>query len=198
MLAVGRTADAERQIASLLRRGRDENRPRLEVWAGRAQAVHLASQGQLREALLAVDRALAAHEILRVPFELARTLLIKGKVERRARHKAAARDALERAIGLFDTLGAPIWVQKAQEEHSRLGLRRANYQLSPTERKVADLAAAGKKNHEIAAELFITRRTVEANLARAYRKLGVHSRAELGARMAKGEADTPIANGTSG
>ena len=196
MVAVGRSADVERQIASLLRRGRGEQRPRLEVWALRGQALHLASKGQVTEALTALDRALAAHETLQSPFELARTLLVKGKVERRARHKAAARAALEQALDLFDALGAPIWSQKARDEHARLGIRRSNDELSPTEQKVADLAAAGKKNREIAAELFITRRTVEANLARAYRKLGVQSRAELGARMATSEAspDAPGAD----
>jgi DNA-binding CsgD family transcriptional regulator len=184
LVAVGRSAQAARQIASLRRRSLGEHRPRLEVWALRGQALQLASEGRLTDALDALESALGVHERLQIPFELARTLLVKGKVERRARHKAAARGALEQAIGLFDTLGAPIWSQKAREEHSRAGLRRSHDELSATEQKVADLAAAGKKNREIAAELFITRRTVEANLARAYRKLGVQSRAELGARMA--------------
>ena len=65
-----------------------------------------------------------------------------------------------------------------------LGLRRsAPAELTPSEQRVADLAAAGRTNREVAAQLFMSPKTVEANLARIYRKLGVRSRAELGAQL---------------
>jgi len=68
---------------------------------------------------------------------------------------------------------------------TRLGLRRApRGELTATERRVAELAAGGLTNREVAVALFISPKTVEANLARVYRKLGIASRAELGARMA--------------
>jgi DNA-binding CsgD family transcriptional regulator len=60
----------------------------------------------------------------------------------------------------------------------------APLELTPTEEQVAKLAAIGRTNREVAKELFISPKTVEANLARAYRKLGIASRAELGAVMA--------------
>ena len=60
----------------------------------------------------------------------------------------------------------------------------AKDELTAGEQAVAELAAAGLKNREIAAKLFMSPRTVEANLARAYRKLDIRSRAELGARIA--------------
>jgi DNA-binding NarL/FixJ family response regulator len=63
--------------------------------------------------------------------------------------------------------------------------------LTENERLVAQLAAQGLTNREIAAQMFVSRRTVEANLSRAYRKLGIRSRAELGATMATGERPTP-------
>ena len=57
-------------------------------------------------------------------------------------------------------------------------------ELTPTERRVAELAATGLTNREVASAAFMSPKTVEANLARVYRKLGIASRAELGARMA--------------
>jgi DNA-binding NarL/FixJ family response regulator len=56
-------------------------------------------------------------------------------------------------------------------------------QLTETERRIADLAARGLTNRAIAEELFLATKTVEANMARAYRKLGIRTRAELGARL---------------
>jgi DNA-binding NarL/FixJ family response regulator len=55
--------------------------------------------------------------------------------------------------------------------------------LTPSERRVAELVATGKTNRDVAAELYISPKTVEANLARIYRKLDIRSRAELGHRM---------------
>jgi DNA-binding NarL/FixJ family response regulator len=59
--------------------------------------------------------------------------------------------------------------------------------LTPSEQRVAELAAKGMTNRDVAAELFISPETVEANLSRIYRKLGIHSRAELGRRMREPE-----------
>ncbi len=67
-----------------------------------------------------------------------------------------------------------------------MGLRRAApAELTPGEQRIAELAATGLTNREVAAAAFVSAKTVEANLARAYRKLGIRSRAELGARMAE-------------
>ena len=52
--------------------------------------------------------------------------------------------------------------------------------LTPSERRVAELAASGKTNTDVAAALFISPKTVESNLARIYRKLGIKTRAALG------------------
>jgi DNA-binding NarL/FixJ family response regulator len=67
-------------------------------------------------------------------------------------------------------------------------VRRARAELTESEERVAELAAEGLTNPEIAARLFMARRTVEANLARAYRKLGIRSRAELGVTLARRKA----------
>ena len=80
---------------------------------------------------------------------------------------------------------APLWADQARDELSRIGLRRAAPgELTASERRVAELAATGLTNREVAARLFMSPKTVEANVARAYRKLGIRSRAELGARLA--------------
>ena len=83
---------------------------------------------------------------------------------------------------MFGELGAELWVARARAEIARLGGRRARDrdELTETERRIAELAGSGRSNREIAAELFVSERTVEANLTRAYRKLGVRSRTELG------------------
>jgi DNA-binding NarL/FixJ family response regulator len=77
-----------------------------------------------------------------------------------------------------------MWAEQARAELGRVGLRRAPDELTPTERRVAELAATGLTNREVASAAFMSPKTVEANLARVYRKLGIASRAELGARMA--------------
>ena len=59
------------------------------------------------------------------------------------------------------------------------GTAAAPGELTPTERRIAEAVAEGKTNREVAAELFISVKTVEANLSRVFHKLGVRSRAEL-------------------
>lgn len=123
-----------------------------------------------------------------MPLEVARTLLAKGQIERRARRKGPARASLEEAHATFDRHGARLWAERTSTELESLGLRRSGSdELSPAERRVAELAAAGGTNREIAATLFMSPKTVEAHLAHSYRKLGIRSRAQLGTRL----ADTP-------
>jgi DNA-binding NarL/FixJ family response regulator len=127
-----------------------------------------------------------------MPFELGRTLLVKGQIQRRRRQKRNAKESLERAKRLFDQLETPLWSAKAVREMNRLGLRRAaslasGGELSETEARVAALAGSGLTNREIAARLFVSPKTVEVNLSSVYRKLSIHSRAELGARMKEPE-----------
>jgi DNA-binding NarL/FixJ family response regulator len=123
------------------------------------------------------------------PLEHGRAVLVLGLVARRAKRRGAAREALESAVGIFDAIPAPLWAQRARAELGRIGGRRGSAgELTPSEQRVADLAVAGKKNREIAAELFITVHTVEKTLTRAYAKLGVRSRTELARRLADAEA----------
>jgi DNA-binding NarL/FixJ family response regulator len=158
------------------------------VWAqatgARDRALLLAARGDLPAALVAVEESLGAHGSLDMPFDCARALLVKGAIERRAGRRSRAKSSLERARSEFERLGTPLWAERARAEMSRLGLRRsAGSELTTSERRVAELAATGLTNRDVAAALFVSPKTVEANLARVYRKLGIRSRAELGARM---------------
>jgi DNA-binding CsgD family transcriptional regulator len=160
--------------------------------AARCRGLLLAAQGDHEAALAAFARALEQHQRAHRPVELARTLLALGQVQRRANHRRAARETLERALALFEELGAAQWARRTRGELARLGLRRrAGDELTPTEEQVAEHAACGMTNRQIASALFISPKTVEANLARAYRKLGISSRAELGRLIA--ERDRPTA-----
>jgi DNA-binding CsgD family transcriptional regulator len=99
--------------------------------------------------------------------------------------KRAAVEALSAARDLFEQLEAQEWVGRTTRELDRVGLRARPEELTATERVIAELAAAGKTNREIAQTAFVSPKTVEANLARVYRKLGIRTRAELGAHMAR-------------
>jgi DNA-binding NarL/FixJ family response regulator len=134
----------------------------------------------------AIEAALAAARELPQPFEVGRTLLEKGRIDRRAKHRGDARTALTAALEIFDELGAAVWAERAATELARIpGRRRASGELTETERRVAELVAEGLSNKEVAARLFVTVRTVEANLTKVYAKLGLRSRTELARRVAR-------------
>ena len=175
--------EARRLLAELQDRLSRIESPWGEASAGRCEGLILAAEGDLGAAVSALERALTVHEQLPQPFDFARTLLALGAVQRRTRKRGAARDALERALAIFDELGAALWTEKARSELARVGGRTAaGGELTPTERRIAELVAKGKTNKEVAAQLFITPRTVEGHLTRIYAKLGVRSRAELAHR----------------
>jgi DNA-binding CsgD family transcriptional regulator len=112
-------------------------------------------------------------------------LLVLGIIQRRGRKWGAARASLQSALEVFEDLGAPLWAEKARAELRRIGGRPARTAgLTATEEKVAELAASGLTNREVAGALFMSVNTVGANLSRIYHKLGVRSRTELGAKLA--------------
>ena len=135
-------------------------------------------------------QALSAGEGPPMPFERARTLLCLGEWLRRARQPAAARDPLRRALMIFRSLGAQPWIMRAAAELSAAGARGFGGgrlgdgttrldELTPQELQIARAVGRGLNNVEAAAALFVSPKTVEAHLTRAYRKLGVRSRTEL-------------------
>jgi DNA-binding NarL/FixJ family response regulator len=143
----------------------------------------LAAEGDVSGALAALDE-LDREAATKLPFDLGRALLVRGRLLRRAKQKRAAADTLREALAIFERLGASAWEAQARAELDRVGLRRSPDELTATERRVAELAAEGLTNREVASKAYMSPKTVQANLTRIYRKLGIRSRAELGARMA--------------
>jgi DNA-binding NarL/FixJ family response regulator len=190
LLALDDRARARRALERLEERGR--NFPRLWITATlpRARALVLAADGDFEAAFAALD-ALDFEAASKLPFDLAWTLLVRGRLHRRVKQKRRAADALGQALELFERLGMPPGVERARAELGRVGLRRAPDELTASELRVAELAAAGLTNREVASAAFMSPKTVQANLTRVYRKLGIRSRAELGARMAEGRAVGP-------
>ncbi|MEO3760953.1 AAA family ATPase [Mycobacterium sp. B14F4] len=181
MIALGRAADAEPMIEALETNGRMVDRPWMLAVGARCRSLLLAARGDVTAAVQSAEQALVHHDRLPMPFERARTLLVLGRLRRRNRQKESARAALTEAITVFDVLGASLWAERGRAELDRINAS-PNKQLglTPSEHRVASLAASGLTTREIADELFISPKTVETNFARIYRKLGIKSRAELG------------------
>jgi len=184
LVLLGRLDEADATLSPFL-----ENAKRLgRRWAlaegERCRGLLFAAQGRLDEAEEALERAVRLNGDLDQPCLGGRALLAQGIVARRAKRKREADDALARAVEVFEQAGMALLAERARAERSRIGLRpRAPSELTETEQRVAELAAAGRRNGEIAAELFMSVRAVEANLTRAYRKLGVRSRSALASRL---------------
>ena len=179
LVALGQ--QAEELLSTWEDAGRRFERPRIHATAARCRALLWAACDDLEAAVRHAEAALEHHRDLPVPFERARTLIVFGTLHRRAKHKAAARAALEEAIEILDWMGARLWAERARAELDRIGGRAPAGGLTPTEQRVADLVAEGRSNKQVASDLFVSVRTVEANLTRVYAKLGIRSRTELAA-----------------
>jgi DNA-binding CsgD family transcriptional regulator len=135
-----------------------------------------------------VDALTEAAEVLagtEARIEHARALVDLGAALRRANHRTDAREPLRAGLDLAARLGATALRRQAADELAAAGVRPRNPRstgveaLSPSERRVARLAAEGHSNRDIAQALFVTTKTVEVHLSACYRKLGVTSRTEL-------------------
>ncbi|MGC2653361.1 MAG: AAA family ATPase [Mycobacterium sp.] len=184
LIQVGRIGEAESLASTLQRNGERLDRAWMLAIAARCRSMLLAADGDLDEAILFAQRAMAQHDRLAMPFELARTQLLLGQLQRRSRRRDAAAATLREALATFERLDTPLWAARARASLARSGPAptRASL-LTASERRVAELAASGMTNRDVAGALFISVKTVEVNLTRIYRKLDIHSRAELGRRI---------------
>ncbi len=189
-IRLGRLDRAERLVAGLERRAARIPRPWIRAVAARCRGLLCAALGDLDAGAAELERALDEHAALEMPFERGRTLLCLGEVRRRRKEKRLARLALEEAASLFDSVDASVFAGRARDELERVATRRAPTRLTATERRIAELAAAGLTNRAIADRVFVSINTVEANLKRTYRKLGIARRAQLA--RALDEATAPI------
>jgi DNA-binding CsgD family transcriptional regulator len=190
LVSIGDLDRAALLTDALEERGRATSRPWALATGGRCRGLVEGAAGHLDEAVAALEQALREHERVPMPLERARTLLVYGVVLRRSRRRRAARNSMDAALRIFEHLGARLWVQRTHAELARIGGRASRDELTPTEAQVAALAAAGETNREIAQVLFMSVKTVEANLSRVYRKLDISSRRQLGARLNEPERQT--------
>jgi DNA-binding CsgD family transcriptional regulator len=184
LVHLGRTAEAESLIDLLQRNGERLDRAWMLAVAARSRGILLAAAGDPVAATRCAHQAMTQHGRLAMPFEQARTQLLLGHLEHRQRRRSAAAATLQEALSTFERLDAPLWAARARALLARNDAHPAPASLlTPSERRVAELAASGMTNREVAAELFISIKTVEVNLTRIYRKFDIRSRAELGRRI---------------
>lgn len=185
LISVGELDEAEALIALWEERSRRLDRAWALAILARARGLLLSARGDVEGALAAFEQALVEHDRTTDPFQRARTLLARGRTQRRAKKRAAAHATLEDARTQFERLDAPLWIEQTRVELSRIGGRAPSRDdLTEAERRIAALVAEGRTNREVAAALFLTVRSVETALTRIYRKLGVRSRSELAKRYA--------------
>jgi DNA-binding CsgD family transcriptional regulator len=176
--ATGHLDRAAGRLAWLRDAARRLDHPWARVTAGRAEAVLRLAERDPVAAVGAVTASIAEARERLLPFELGRCLLVLGTAQRKARQRRRAAASLDEAAAVFGGLGAPRWQALAAAQRARLAPG-ADNTLTPTERRIAGLVAAGNSNPQIAAALYISVKTVEANLTRIYRKLGLRGCVDL-------------------
>ena len=146
----------------------------------RCRGLLSAQDGDVEGAIESFERALEWHAHVELPLDRGRTLLALGAAQRRAKRRRDARETLEQALAVFETIGAELWAERTRGELKRISGRAASPgELTPAEARVAALVAEGKTNREVAAALFLSERTVEGHLSHVFGKLGIRHRTEL-------------------
>lgn len=174
----GMTDQAERAARTLV----DLARATGSLWhsglAARSRA--LVSNSQVEEHLAS---AITDFDQIHAEGDEARARLLLGEWLRRQRRRRESREQLAAAVTLFDRLGSPRFAERARREFAATGEHLpppvSPWDLTPQEAMVADLAAAGRSNQEIAASLFISANTVDYHLRKVFRKRGITSRRQL-------------------
>ena len=185
-------------VEAAVRSGRDqlaaEHLPAYLSWAQGSDTPEAHALAARCRALLAAPagadelftEALRWHAATSRPLETARTALLYGEHLRRTRRRVAAREQLRSALDTFTSIGAGLWAARAEAElratgesvRSRAG-ESVLTSLTAQELQVARLVSEGMTNRDVAAQLFISPRTVDHHLRGVYRKLGISTRTEL-------------------
>ena len=180
LVGAGRLEEADAALAEFGARAATAGLPWAHVAHARASAVARAAKDDLDGSLAALELVAGRAAALPLAVERGRFDLVRGTALRRLRRLREARAALESARATFAACPSPPWESRAVAELARLGGRvAAGSGLTSAERQVAELAAAGRSNREIADELVVSVRTVESQLSAAYAKLGVRGRSAL-------------------
>jgi DNA-binding CsgD family transcriptional regulator len=167
----------------------------LELWAAHSEAAWIPSRLASCRALVSCGEEAIGffEEVLRLgadarPFDLARIHLLYGEQLRRQRRRVDARVQLQAALAGFERLRAEPWAERTRAELRATGVTARKRdpstvdQLTPQELQVARLVGEGMSNKEVAAQLFLSPRTIDAHLRNVFAKLGLTSRTQL-ARM---------------
>lgn len=181
LISLGYLDQARKLLTDTRRTATDLDRSCVLPVLDRSQALLEATLGNYDAA---ADLLTAAADHLRhLPIEHGRTLLALSHTERRGRRRASARTAAQSAADLFSTHQAHPWIEAATRTLHQLEPVPAHSSTLPcltsAEQRCVELAASGATNRDIATALTISVKTVEANLTRVYRKLGIHSRVQL-------------------
>lgn len=177
LAATGALDEADALIDRTRRRAQLLDQQGIVAVLDRSAAACLVARGEAAEALTLLSTV--EERLGGLPLERGRTLMAIAKVERRRRHWAAARTALETASELFAAARARPWQELAAAAMGP-GAASEGSALTAAEERLADLVVQGASNQEAADRLFLSVKTVESMLTRIYRKLGVSSRAQLG------------------
>ena len=185
LLQVGREDEARQLAAEEVEHARNWGAPR--ALAGALRVAGLLEGSEHGVALL--EEAVGVVESSPAKLEHAKSRTELGAALRRANRRAEAREHLRQAVELATICGATAVVERAERELLATGARPRRVALSgvasltPSERRIAEMAAEGPTNREIAQTLFITQRTVEVHLTSIYRKLAITSRSQLAAAL---------------
>jgi DNA-binding CsgD family transcriptional regulator len=185
--ALGRTADAEQLVAEELEIARDYGVARPLGVALRVRAL----VGPCDRVVAGLEEAVGTLADSPARLEHARALVDLGAAQRRAGHRTEARETLGVGLDAAHRCGAHQLSERARAELRAAGARPRRERLSgpealtASERRVAELAADGLTNRQIAQALFVTTKTVEMHLGRAYPKLGIHGRTELASSLGR-------------
>jgi DNA-binding NarL/FixJ family response regulator len=163
------------------------------AWLARCRGLTAADPAQ---AIAYLREALRRYGLGEESSERARTELLLGESLRRAKRRTEAREVLRSALTVFDALGAQAWAERTRRELRAVGEAPPPAPvdglaaLTPQELQISRLVAAGASNREIAAQLFLSARTVEYHLYKVFPKLGIGSRTELARLVLTAHAGT--------
>lgn len=190
LIAEGRLDEADVFLRPHETRAREEQHRSAQARLATARGRWHGARGDLAGVRATFDRALELLDGLPLRYDRARVTFAYGQALRRAGRRRDAEALLSSARDLWDGLGASMYVDAAERELRAGGVRaprghRGPVDLTPQEETVAQMVASGLSNREVAAQLFVSPKTVQYHLTRIYAKLGVRSRTELAAMAAE-------------
>jgi DNA-binding CsgD family transcriptional regulator len=182
LVAAGRLVEARALLEEARSAAARLGRESLLAGLDRSAASLLAAEGAHDDAVRLLTSVIDAFRRLDLPFELARTLMALGTLQRRLRRRAAAARLLTEAREIYAAAHATPWrdwaVTELERLHGAQG-RRGTPSLTPAEERIVAMITAGATNRQIATALSVSIKTVEGAVSRIYRKLNVRSRLEL-------------------